>query len=151
MALRVLAWNPVPGRDLPEPVIEDDSKVFLPHVVTEVRAWLKKRTEELRSKLQAEGPTPQILSLERANGPVLSRFQFDPKALDAGGLNMGAVKTPGGFRSVTFEYGTFQVNMKSKKLNAILAVFNYAGARDPITGRVIVGELLSVEQKGRIA
>lgn len=140
MALQVLAWQMEPGKELPQPTLQDDRALYPEGVVRQVLAFIGGRVAELRAK----GPTPQVLGLGRDGGeatPMIHRARFAPKALDAVPVTVGV-----NARVVEWEYGTFEILLRKKGASVILARYHYAGARELSTGHVIIGELLTAQR-----
>lgn len=64
-AVEVLQWLPVPGRQLPTPVLADDSGQYDVRTVRDVRGWL----DSVRPGFDARRPSSILINLHRPLGP----------------------------------------------------------------------------------
>lgn len=131
MPARVLKWNAVPGKDLPEPLIEDDRGTFSPDVVRQVLEWLT--SSQLRLQAEATQPEPIIIALGEKDKDGSIRFDTLESKVQA----------------VSFTHGRIEVHMRDKRTRMILAtyVFLCALATD---GRQIIGPRLFIKQKAQV-
>lgn len=130
MALKVLSWNFVAGKKLPDPVLGDDRDLFPQEIVRAVLSQLQAGAQVEEKKRPANiqitlGPNPSIM------------YKDTPTTKPVVGLG-----------SYQFQTGQFEIWFRDKKKVA-LARYVYFGALHP-TGKVIIGPCIKEEQVARI-
>lgn len=123
MPVRVLQWDPLPGQNLPEPRLTDDSESFPPQVVANARQWLTAVRPELEAKRK---PADLVLNLRNSTVTL-----------------QGVPQTK--IQSFRFQHGTVEILLRDKKSMLIIARYHYLSARCP-DGRIILGERLCIHQ-----
>lgn len=138
MLLRVVRWNPVPGRPIPDPILADDSDEVAvtdgSATVVNVREWLRREA----AGLCVHKPTDTLIELSRGSDtdkvPTMARVIYGP--------GQPTVK-----ERLTWRLSTAEVILRSNDL-AIVAQYRIAVARDQYD-RVIAGPMLGTLQIGQ--
>ena len=136
--IRVLAWEPQPGKPLPLPRLEDDRHLFPAAVVKDVLDWLDQRYAEFRL---LDKPTPITITMSQ---PIDGHKLRTPARMKVRyGLPGDTGEAVGGF---DFSAATIEILLRAKKGAPITAKFHYMAARER-DGRAIVGPYLKTIQE----
>lgn len=138
MPLKVLSWNPQPGKPLPDPLIADDSDEVATTdgsaTVVNVRAWMQREA----AGLNLHRPTDTIIQLARLNPedkiPTAAQVIYGP--------DQPIVK-----ERLTWRLSTAEIILRSRD-RAIVAKYRMAVARDQFD-RTILGPMLGELQEQR--
>lgn len=125
--VKVTRWQPVMGKPLPEPVIEDDSEHFDPQAVKNVRDWLVSTAQAFINGK----PTPMTIFL---TNELLSPWTIV--------TTIGA----GIKEEVIFKHATIELHLVDKRTKKVVATYHYLVARTSDNKRDIVGPQLKVLQ-----
>lgn len=137
---KVLQWNPVPGKPLPEPVIKDDRDKFTEGTVRHVLQWLN----QLRPEFEKLGkPTEIIVRIDREINARTNKVTNVRLKVEYG---RGPL-VPMGVAS--FRPCTEELLLKSRRRGLIEAKYTYLAARDE-RGRCIVGPLLRFDRTAQM-
>lgn len=138
--LRVLGWNPQPGKPLPLPRISDDRALFAEGVVRDVLAWLKKRQPEFE---RDRTPTDITIRVAKTIDGHKAGIQTKSKLM----VKYGKIgDRPEQIGTLYFDCATYELLLKDQR-RKLTAKFTYLVARDQ-DGRAICGPYLRHEQVG---
>lgn len=137
MALKVKEWKPVPGRPLPDPVIEDDRAFFPETIVRNILDWL----EATKLTFRTEKPRGQTL--------VLANAGEEPKIRFGEGADRPPDEVIRGYGSFEFDHGSIELVLREKANGLVIAKYYYVVARTP-DGKMIVGPQVNIVQTERV-
>jgi hypothetical protein len=140
--LRVLKWEPQPGKPIPLPLIADDRALFPVDVVKGVSAWLLKRRPEFEKD---QTPTPIVISV----GETIDGHKAGIQTRSKLRVRYGKIgDPPERIGIVDFVASTYEMLLRSRK-RQIEAKYTYLVARDA-AGRIICGPRLREKQTALI-
>jgi len=142
--LRIKAWDPQIGQQLPLPIVEDDREKLPPDTVKLVLQWLEKIKP---SFMKDRTPTPIVISV---GSPINARDEKESKVKLQ--VKYGrAGDPPEKITCLTFTPATYEMLLMDKRPGRprITAKFHYLVARDEM-GRTICGPYLHHKQTALI-
>lgn len=140
--LRVLKWEPQPGKPIPLPLIADDRALFPVETVKAVLAWLEQRRPEFEKD---HTPTPIVITMGQTIDAHKAGIQTRSKLR----VRYGKIgDPPERIATVDFIASTYEMLLRSRK-RQIEAKYTFLVARDP-AGRVICGPRLREKQTALI-
>ena len=135
--VRVKQWFQTINQALPTPILEDDSELYPPELVKNIREWLKAEAPRYKA---ANKPADQVIAQGSASFTLPGTLIPTPAEMGRAGAN----------KLWEFESGTAEILCRDVKSRIILARYSYMSARERNTQNVIVGEQLWVIQEGRV-
>ena len=149
---RVKHWRPMPGQSLPDPIIEDDSDLFPPHTVKEIRAWL----ESIKDSFRNQPPTPITVTLTRKpqRKTIRSTHIYDPmgkiKATVEYALPVPPIRADEFLGVAQFRPCTVEMTLKDWRFGPVIAGYSFLAARDQ-NNRCIVGPQIKRDQRAQLS
>ena len=147
------AWQPVPGKPLPDPVIIDDRDLYPQAVVNNVLSFLDRE----RPRFHHLEPTPIMINMSRST-PALEAAERSRRFFGHGFFHVppadkAIVDYAPGEKVIAREDGvdwkpcTVEMHLQNRTHGLIQASYRYLAAKNAV-GHCIVGPLLGIVRRG---